>query len=239
MDSNPYRPPSSDVSGPSATAASFVGGDFTLARCFSEAWAATWSSVGIWLSAGLVLVTIATVAAFTLVGILLLLPVLFWGTCLLSLNLVRGGAEFGDIFGGFANYGRVLGTMLIIVGLTFLISLGTNMLSMLMVASGSATVAWVGQLFALALAVYLNLRVYFAPLIAVDQNLGGWQAVVASWRLTEGRILKLCGLALIVAAVGVVGLLLLVLGIVPAVVIGYLMFTSAYLQLRGPPRSQL
>lgn len=56
----------------------------------------------------------------------------------------------------------------------------------------------VGSFFIIVPGLYLLLRLYFAPMISLDQGLGVWASLRASWRLTEGHFyLLLRALALI------------------------------------------
>ena len=53
--------------------------------------------------------------------------------------------------------------------------------------------------------------------------------------MTRGQTLKLVGLLLATIVVAFLGLLVFLVGIIPASVIGYLAWTSAYRQLVGRP----
>ena len=112
MSENPYAPPGSDLGGASPRGFLPGRGDFDIGQCLSEGWAKTWSNFPLWLVFGLAFVVLFAVAAMTVVGIFLVVPVLTWGGTLFVLHMYDGGAEFGDLFAGFSRYGTALVGML-------------------------------------------------------------------------------------------------------------------------------
>jgi hypothetical protein len=124
MSDDLYAPPRADLG---AHGPPLLGtGDFDIARCFSEAWANTWENFPLWLGAGIVFVLASVGSVITILGILLALPVLAWGSFRFFLRMHDGGARVGDLFAGFSRYGSTLGPMLGFYLLTMLIGLPAN-----------------------------------------------------------------------------------------------------------------
>src|SRR5688500_9952519 len=106
MSENPYAPPQAALATPQMLAQG--SGAIDLGRCMQEAWHDTWANFPLWLWVGIVwlLATIAGVAS--IIGILLVVPVLYWGGYAFFLKMHDGGARMGDLFSGFSRYGQAL-----------------------------------------------------------------------------------------------------------------------------------
>ncbi len=233
MSDNLYAPPQADL-GASAPPA-LGSGDFDLGRCFSDAWAHTWANFPLWLGVGFVAILAMTASVVTIVGILLALPVLYWGGFLFTLRMHDGGASMGNVFAGFSRYGQVLGPTL---GL-FLVNLVIGLPANVIVQMGTAqqppdlTLVGAGYLLSIGLALFVTSRLTFAQFLIVDRDLPLGAALSQAWAATapiKGKVALLVLANMLVAIVGVVALCV---GILPATVVGFLMWASAYRQIFG------
>jgi uncharacterized membrane protein len=102
-------------------------------------------------------------------------------------------------------------------------------------ASNSAELITIGWVVNLVWVMAVMVRFYFAIFFIVDRNLGPIESLQLSWEVTRGHTLKLVGLLLSTFVVTILGLLVFVVGVIPASVIGYLVWTSAYRQVVGRP----
>lgn len=75
----------------------------------------------------------------------------------------------------------------------------------------------IGLLLLILPGIYLGLRLGFAPLLVMDEELDAWEAVQESGERTGGEILGLFVLLVATVVIVLVGLALLVVGVVPAV----------------------
>jgi hypothetical protein len=236
MSDNPYDPPEARISDDRAEAVE-GSGTFDLGQCLSEAWEDCWRYFPLWLGVFLVWLGAMIVSGVTVIGILLLWPVLGWGGVVFFLNMTDRRAQLADLFSGFSSYLIVLVNMLIF---GFIINLLSAIGQAVQFAGGlgeSAILMGLGVIINFVWIFVVMLRFYFAVLYMVDQRMGPIEALQISWESTRGQSLKLVGLLLANAVIGIIGLLALVVGIIPATVISYLMWTSAYRQMVGRPTS--
>lgn len=231
MSDDRYAPPRAPLADePTATGGT---GTFDLGVSFNQAWSLTWANFGLLLGTGLVGLLLMAVSAVTVVGIFLLVPVFVWGGIRFMLNVIDGNAEFGDLFSGFQDYGRVLLAMLLLGVLSFLINLLGQSLSLVGSAAGVPSLELIGSLLNLAWALFVMARLNFAWFYAVDQGLGPVESLQASWDATTGLKGSCAALVVMSIVVIIIGLLALVVGVIPALMIAYLLPASAYRQMVG------
>ena len=116
------------------------------------------------------------------------------GLAWLALRAVRGlEPELDDLFEGFRHYPDAVGGMLV-YGLAVTVGL------ILLVVPG----------------LIAMVRLAFTPYLIVDRELGPIEAVKASWEATRGHGWSLFGLLVVSVFILVGGLLLLVVGLIPA-----------------------
>jgi len=232
MSENPYVPPSVD---PWASETTGTGGrgDFEIGECLSDAWSNTWANFPLWLGVGVVFTLASLLSMATVIGLVLLLPVLCWGATRFVLAMHDGDAEFGDVFAGFSQYGTALVGFLVVGLVTFLISLLGQSVEIAGGATGSAGVSLIGLLINLAVAIVIVPRLYFAYFYVVDRGMAPMESIRRSWDVTGPIKWKIVGLLLLSVVVVLVGLIALVVGVIPASVITYLMWASAFRQLAG------
>jgi len=231
MSDERYAPPSANL-GDAGSAVAGTG-RFDLGVAFNEAWAATWANFGLLLAVSLVGGLLVLASTVTVVGIFLLVPVFAWGGIRFMLNVIDGRAEFGDLFSGFADYGRSLLSMLLLFVLSSLISALGQSLSLIGTAAGLSVLEGVGAIVNLAWTFLVMARLNFAWFYAVDQGLGPVEALQASWDITaelKGNCAALIVMSLVVI---LIGLLCLIIGVIPASMIAYLLPVSAYRQMVG------
>ncbi len=234
MSDNPYSPPSARLGGPSTGAERAGLGDFDVGRALSDAWANTWENFPLWLGAGLVWGLALFASAATVVG-LILWPALIWGGTWFVLRLHDGGAEFGDVFAGFSRFGESFGALVALILALLGLSIAASAVQFLGAAVGSDLLAVVGYLISIAFNLIVMPRLYFAFFYVVDQGESGIDALRRAWAETEACKWKCVLLALLAYPIMFAGLLLLLVGVIPAMMIWYLMYTSAYRQIAGKP----
>jgi hypothetical protein len=232
---NPYQPPVINMAETGVAA-----GDFTIARALSDGWNAAKRYFPLCLGVGLVSIVISVVAALTIIGYFLVLPVLAYGAIKFLLNMLDGKPEFNDLFSGFSNYGTVLGRMLLLILIMVLIALVSESAMLAGMYSKSEVIQLIGSLIYLASFVFVILPLSFSYYFVVDQDMTAAAALSASWRVTRGKLGKLVGLTLLAVLISWAGLLALVVGVFFTMAVAYGMFASAYRQLAGPaPASAL
>jgi hypothetical protein len=235
MSDNLYAPPAADVgTGPAAGAGT---GDFDFGRVFSEAWANTWANFPLWLGVIFVWMLAAALATVTVIGVVAALPVLGWGLVYFHLRMHDGGAEFGDAFAGFRRYGKALVDMLVCTVVLIVVSFLGQLPAQVATFADSGWLAAVGFLVNLAVTFLVMPRLLFSWPLTVDRGVSGGEAVSLAWARTPKLMWKLALLQLLTSLVVVVGVLALVVGVFPAMVMSYLMWVSAYRQIFGGPQS--
>jgi uncharacterized membrane protein len=79
--------------------------------------------------------------------------------------------------------------------------------------------------------IVLAVRLAFVPFVVVDAGQGGLDALRASWRRTSGYSWRVLGVSVLGIVAAIVGLLLLVIGVIPASILVYLAFASLYVAI--------
>lgn len=85
--------------------------------------------------------------------------------------------------------------------------------------------------------IYLALRLQFFSAFIVDEDCGAIESLRRSWGITQGQVLPLFLLALVIIAISIVGFILLGIGIFVATPIVYAMFLIVYRALNSPLRT--
>src|SRR5262245_46427971 len=179
-----YAPPHATLQ---TTPASGPGGTIDVGDAFREGWAATWASFGLTLGVYVVGMLLFTLSAVTGVGLFLLCPVFAWGFFRFNLNAVDGRAEFADLFSGFGDYGRVVGTMLVLIGLVFLVALLGQSVSLAGAALESGALQGLGLLVNFGWSLTVMPRLAFAWYYAIDREAGPAESLQAAWSATAGQ----------------------------------------------------
>ena len=211
-------------------------GRIDVSRAISEGWSDMLEGFPLWLGIGALALVTAIVSVVTVIGAFLILPVLGWGAmaALIAIHDRRG--ELGLLFSGFRDYGRALGTMWGLAGLGIAIALPGRAASLAGEYSGDPRLAALGGLLDLAWNLAL-LPLSFAPYFAVDRRMGALEAFRASWRRMQGQWLNILLLTLASLAIALLGLLVFVVGVIPASAVSAFMWISAYRQLTAPTGS--
>ncbi len=235
MSENPYAPPTADLAGGTPTGGG--RGDIDIGQALSEAWANTWANFPLWLGVSLAFFLMAAAATVTILGIFLLLPVLGYGFVRFGLRMHDGGAEFKDLFAGFEEYGKTLVAMLVAGIIVSLIGMLGQSVQLIGDVADIEILSLLGGLIYLAWSLIVLPRFYFAYLYVVDQDVAPVEAVQQSWERTAPVMWKLVALAVLSYVILLAGLIAFVIGLIPATVVSYLMWVSAYRQLEGGPSS--
>ena len=233
------QPPANPFEAP-ASQSPYEQGDtvrtFDIGVALSDGWQACWRSFGAWIVAGLVVTIAAIFATATVIGVFVVLPVLWWGFVHFTLRALDGNAELGHAFAGFSRFGEALAAMLGLSLLMIPLSLIGQIpvwVSPLFGDSAGPVVMLIGQAFNLAWSLAIMIRFQLAPFFIVDQRMGVIDSMRASWRSTSQSKLMLVLFYIVTFLVAVLGLMALVVGVIPAVIIAMGATASVYRQLTG------
>jgi len=230
MSDDRYAPPTAPLTEPVSRRGS---GRIDLGEAFREAWDGTWSHFGLLFLAGVTGFVVAALSAATVVGLVLIVPVLLWGSLRLLLNVLDGRGEVADLFSGFSDFGRVLGAMLVLLILYLLIGVAGQSLGIFARLTGSALLGFLGALLNLFWSFGVMPRLAFASYYVVEGGLAPADALRTSWEKTRDQKLICAVLALLSVLIPVVGVLCLLVGVIPAWMIAALMHAAAYRQLEA------
>jgi uncharacterized membrane protein len=208
-------------------------GRIDVSRAVAEGWRAMLDSFPFWLVLGVSALVLMAIAAVTVIGLFVLVPVLGWGALAAGIAAFDGRRELRLLFSGFHDYGHSLCSMWGVFLLSIAISLPGAAAAIAGEYSGDARLAALGDLLELAWNLAM-LPLSFAVYFAVDQRTGALEAFRRSWRCTKGQWLPIFLLALAGVAIALLGLLALVVGIIPASALIAFMWISAYRQLTSP-----
>jgi hypothetical protein len=86
----------------------------------------------------------------------------------------------------------------------------------------------VGFILLVVPGIILAVRLSFVAFLVVDEGRGPTEALFESWRRTSGYSWTILGAALLAIVVVIVGLILLIVGSIPATMLVYLAFASLY-----------
>jgi len=219
-------------------------GTFSVAQALEDAWRLTWAHFGSWLSVSVLAFLVFAASGITIVGVPLVWPVLTFGLTVFYLNLYEATQDIGDLFAGFSRYGSVLWRVLVLLLIFYGASIGAGLLfswirSSVFGVGDSLTGVLIDQVSSAVFSLVVLARFYFSLPFLVERDLGPLQALEASWNVSRGHVLKIALTGMVSFMLAVVGFLVLVVGVIPAVTMGYLMWISAYRQIVGSPTGQI
>lgn len=140
---------------------------------------------------------------------LLFMPVVNYGIDLVFLRGVRGDpVEMRSMFDGFHNYINVVLTALLVFGLVC-----------------------IGFIALIIPGIYVACRLVFASYLVMDEGMEPIAAVEASWRITRGHTWTIFLLGLTSFFLFLLGMILLLVGIFPAIIWIKASFASLYLSI--------
>lgn len=141
----------------------------------------------------------------------LLYPIINYGADLIFLRGVRGDrVEVKSIFDGFQNYVNIILASLLVTGLI-----------------------GIGLIIFIFPGIYVACRLAFVPYLVMDEGLDPIAAVEASWRITRGHAWRIFVLGFLSIFIFFLGLLLLIVGVFPAMIWIKASFASLYLAITG------
>ncbi|MDP1929996.1 MAG: hypothetical protein Q8L60_00895 [Gammaproteobacteria bacterium] len=142
----------------------------------------------------------------------LIYPIIGYGADLIFLRGVRGDkVEVKTIFDGFNNYVNIVLAALLVMGL---------------IGIGLVVFIFPG--------IYVACRLAFVAYLVMDEGLDPIAAVEASWRITRGHAWKIFVLGFLSIFIFIFGLILLVVGVFPAMMWIKASFAALYLAITGP-----
>ena len=238
MSQNPFEAPrtAAPYAAPAGPTYAEGTGTFDLGVAMSEAWERTTQNAAPLILGTIVGGLVMVLGYVTIVGILLIVPVVGYGMVRLLLDAYDGEAEVGAVFAGFQRYGQALGAMLMLFLVFFATALPTYVLSGLGIYLESMALSMLSNVVSLVLTFTVTLRLYFAPFFIVDQGMGGWDAVKASWAATGEQKLMTFLLMLLAAIIGMLGLFALLIGMIFTIPLSYMIYASCYRQMVGGPQ---
>lgn len=153
------------------------------------------------LSPGMILLKI-----FGLAYLLFVVNPINYGAAFLRLKAVRQQKfEVKEIFDVFKNY-----------------------LNVILAALLSMSIIVIGFIFLIVPGIVFACRLAFVPYLVMDKKLDPVKAVEESWRLTKGYGWRIFGMGLLTIPIFIAGLLLLIVGLIPAFIWITAAFASMY-----------
>jgi uncharacterized membrane protein len=119
------------------------------------------------------------------------------------------------------------------MGLLILVAMLGQAVSLAGAAMGSGALQGLGILVNFVWSLTVMPRLAFAWYYAVDREAGPAEALRAAWAATDGQTGTCFVLTLLSSAVMVMGVLFLLVGVIPAMMVAYLMQAAAFRQLAG------
>lgn len=124
------------------------------------------------------------------------------------------------------NFWKYVGMVIVVTAVALIIGfiLGYALVSLL--KSYSNPQDSLGVLLAIAsvlviIAIYFSIRFMFAPYILIDKDTTIMESFRRSYKLTRGNVLKYLGLSLLCVVIVIAGLMALVVGVIPAIMVCY------------------
>lgn len=144
---------------------------------------------------------------------------------------VRGRSpEVGDLFAPFqrAYVSSILASILLQVamGVAALPFIGALMLASL--GNGVSGLMFLAAALLILLPIYAGLRLSFVPYLVVDEGYGPVEVLGESWSRTQAVQLQVIGIQLFALVVVLAGLLLLFVGVIPAMMLTSLAHATLY-----------
>ncbi len=143
------------------------------------------------ITAGLILLKIFGIAY----ALFILYPIRY-GAAFLRLKAVRNESfDVKELFDVFKNYLNVVLSSLLTISIIV-----------------------IGFIFLIIPGIIFACRLAFVPYLVMDKKLDPIKAVEESWRLTRGYGWRIFGMALLAIPIAILGLIMLVVGIIPAII---------------------
>jgi len=160
-------------------------------------------------------------AAFAIFGAILIFlfirPIIVWGARLIYLESVRDkNPDLKNLFIGFQH----------------------NYLNIVLAHLLVAVIVGFGFVFLIIPGIIFACRLAFVPYLVMDKNLDPVKAVEESWRLTKGYGWTIFGLGLLCIPIVIAGLICLIVGIFPAIILINASFASLYQAVEHAKRSE-
>lgn len=222
---NPYQAPAFE---PRETV---EPGDFSISQSISEAFEKTKQHFGVAVGSLLLGALLMLLAAITVIGYFVAVPVLAWGLIKFYLDLQDDRPDLHSLFAGFSQYGKALGRTLLLTVIWIGMTLASESLVFVGQAMESTPVILVGYVVYLAIFALFLARLYFAYFFMVDRDMGALESLGAAWEVTRGKGLKCFALVFASGLIGASGILGLCVGLLFTIPMSYAMLTSAYRQL--------
>jgi uncharacterized membrane protein len=226
MTDNPYQTTEARPYGGVAPA-----GGFDIGTAIRDGLRLAKDNFGLWLGGTFVFGIVGMIAAVTVIGLFVALPVLFWGYIRFCLNIFDGKAAIGDIFSGFSRFGAVLGPMLVLFILYSLLGVLSQSVQIAGDVLGSSLLSGLGGLVNLVFTFAVLVRLYFGGYYLVDKDISAFESMEASWSATGSIKVRMIGFSALSGLVAMSGILLLGIGVLFTSGVATMAWTSAYRQM--------
>ena len=131
-----------------------------------------------------------------------------------GLRAARGELVIKDIFRGFNNFLNV-----ILANFFVMLAIG------------------IGFIFLIVPGIFIACKLAFTPYLVVDRNMDVFGAMKESWRMTTGHVLQIFYMALLAVPVFLVGLMIIVIGTIPAIALIGVAFGSMFFAVSAKEQS--
>lgn len=233
MTDNPYAAPESSLDPEEELGAIPGAGTFLLDRCLIDGWNKTIAHIGLVLITGFIAWVLFMVGYISIIGIVLLWPVIAWGGSRFTLNVHDGRPSFIDLFSGIQQYSDVALQALILCILVTLVGAPASVVVLIATTFDSVLLLLVGMLFSAVYSCFVMSRLGFSFFFLVDQRVPAVRALQSSWKLTGPLWGRTILLALISYSIANSGILAFGVGVFFTIPVSYLMWVSAYRQAVG------
>ncbi len=203
MPDDVYQPPRSKLTREPDAPLLAGPAEFSIGTALGDGWRAMVASFPLWLGIGVMGFALAIASVITVIGIVLLIPVLNWGFCVAALRMFDGRGRFADLFAGFSTYGRALGYGLGLLALFCLASAPGTIAQLVVQQDETMSSILLGAALGIAWS-FVTIRFMPAWFFLVEHDKGPLQSMRASWIYTRGQWGRLILYAL--AGFGILGI---------------------------------
>lgn len=211
-------------------------GEFSLQAAISRSFKRGFSQFIALFVGAFVALVVMLVSIVTVIGPILVMPLIFAGYITLARNALNGTAAVGDIFVGFRKYQSLWLPMAIYTLVAFLMGMIPVVVKILLGSLGlpAMIVSLVGFGFQGA-AMLLGARLVFTPWIIIEEGLSGMEALKRSFILTQNQTVQMLILVLVSSLIGFLGLIPFIIPVLLTQVIQMMIVGDVYHQFKGVP----
>ncbi len=190
VENNPFRAPEADLAVEPQALGNGPGGyanlgEFSVGSAISKTIEIGFGNLGMIVGGTLLAALLSVVSYITIIGILFLVPAIYWGWNKLMLNVCRNQAQTKDLFSAFERYGKRNFGFLLLLIIVVLPSAPFGVLEYYFKPEGAITSPYPISLIGTLLMAPLYARLAVTSFIYVDQDVSTMKTIRLSWRATE------------------------------------------------------